>query len=114
MARQFHSLDPVRVVHGPHRGRRGFVRSSMNTPPGHLYVANVSSNWSGFVAADDLERISNGEVFDADPELYMDDDGSYSEDNDEFFCRTCGELNVNGEGYDGECGNCADRRESRR
>lgn len=25
------------------------------------------------------------------------------------FCRTCGEPSDNGEGWDGECGNCADR-----
>lgn len=33
------------------------------------------------------------------------------------FCRTCGEPSDNGEGWDGECGNCADltaRREARR
>lgn len=27
------------------------------------------------------------------------------------FCRTCGEPSDDGEGWDGECGNCADRRE---
>lgn len=25
------------------------------------------------------------------------------------FCRTCGDPSDNGEGWDGECGNCADR-----
>ncbi|MFP3609228.1 hypothetical protein SB778_03825 [Paraburkholderia sp. SIMBA_050] len=33
--------------------------------------------------------------------------GSTSEDDD--ACRECGEANDNGEGYDGLCGNCADR-----
>lgn len=35
-------------------------------------------------------------------------------DTDYNKCRTCGEPNDDGEGYDGECGNCADKRESRR
>lgn len=28
----------------------------------------------------------------------------------ELHCRDCGERNDNGEGYDGYCGNCADKR----
>jgi hypothetical protein len=31
------------------------------------------------------------------------------EENDEGVCRTCGGPNDNGEGWDGECGDCADR-----
>lgn len=29
------------------------------------------------------------------------------------FCRTCGEPSGGGEGWDGECGNCADRTYAR-
>lgn len=31
------------------------------------------------------------------------------DDEDEELCSTCGGPNDNGEGYDGECGDCADR-----
>lgn len=41
-------------------------------------------------------------------------DGWCEECREDWVCRTegCGELTDDGEGYDGFCGNCADRLES--
>ena len=40
--------------------------------------------------------------------------GGFDPDPDENVCRTCGGPNDDGEGYDGECGECADRTEAAR
>ncbi|MEV5264772.1 hypothetical protein [Streptomyces werraensis] len=55
----------------------------------------------------------SGECINDMPLIFDDPDDQDDEEPDEEpdeKCRTCGEPNTNGEGYEGECGECADRR----
>lgn len=44
--------------------------------------------------------------------LIVEDGNSYLDTDDEDLCSRCGASLDNGEGYDGLCGNCADRAEN--
>ena len=97
--RSLRQLDAVRVTAGEHAGETGFVRSAPNTPRGSLFIENTSTDFHAFVAEADLELIEAEDL----------------EGADELLCRTCRQpYDQFGDGYDGECGDCADRSELRR
>lgn len=88
------TLDAVRVTAGEYAGETGFIRSAPNTPAGHHFVENTSTDWHAFVPATDLARINNEDL-----------DGA-----EDLLCRTCSKpYDQFGDGYNGECPDCADR-----
>lgn len=53
----------------------------------------------------------SGECINDMPVIFDDPDESEGDDqDDDEKCRTCKKPNTSGEGYDGECGDCADKQ----